>query len=829
MIITYNCIHAFSLSPSLSGVDQSSSVANGHLSVSSHPKPHPHGHINVHHHHSSAVIASSTSSQQVPGAASSIVNYAEATKSTPLLRGRSASDSNLSTLAVHHTSLVKAQQSSNGIHEDAPDTGVVESDKLRLIEVESEVASSTSDELMFKPVTSNMRGNSHYHSYTTTTTTPPSPSVATRTVQSDDGTRVVSPESAESSSSSDRSFSPPPSSLNDSLEQPLPVYAASNGMAKKVKASRYQHDDSHAGRRRVKLTSSHKKSDSRENSKSGQSSVAASLKVLGIPVGGAPRPPTPATPPSTLVTSQPIYGCRESDSSNSSSDGDTDSLNEEGSYSRSRRVVTHRSKKHSHQPTKAPVEATNHDDSSNISERKDGSKAETQGQSSGSTAAEVSSTNSKPKIVGILKKTSSSSIESSQSVSSTHMKRTPSSKANSSSQISTISSAKSQKRVRFVDQVATNNRHKTMHALHSDSLWNHVLPNGFSTQHLPNSAFTPRMRVLLSSKAPTIPPAVSGPPKRPTGPSNLNGITVHVPFASVESPPSPNHPPPEQKKSHQDSDSSGEDTTTDRNDAKTSKEYNKNGASSKNATKVRSGEPTSSNSQNTAKLMEDNLASKNSDGTSDISRVSAPSVPERSLDKTPTDNEINEMWEQIKTCLEREENKQSTSVPVQVYPFQMPNVNGMQRYTSTNQRENNIITDTSDLSLQREQNQAAGSIANSHSSTAGHNHQQMGKVSEQQSSGGPPVRLVHRQSSRNRPMRCQHQPHNQAQLARRHQSHTHHHATYPFADQDQSPQGQGQLVRVYPPMQTSSREPELVVRATASPINGRTGKTKVSV
>jgi hypothetical protein len=101
------------------------------------------------------------------------------------------------------------------------------------------------------------------------------------------------------------------------------------------------------------------------------------------------------------------------------------------------------------------------------------------------------------------------------------------------------------------------------------------------------------------------------------------------------------------------------------------------------------------------------------------------------------------------------------------------------------------------------------------------------------------VRLVHRQSSRNRPMRCQHQPHNQAQLARRHQSHTrhdhgagggghtHHHghtATYPFANQDQSPQGQGQLVRVYPPMQTSSREPELVVRATASPINGRTGK-----
>ena len=763
----------------------------------------------------------------MPGAAAgSTVNYTEATKSTPLLRGRSASDSNLSTLAVHHTSPVKAQQSLNGTHKDAPDAGVVESDRLRLIEVESEVASSTGDELMFKPVTSNMRrGNGHYRSYTTAT--PPSLSAATRTVQSDDGTRVVSPESAESSSSSDRSFSPPPSSLNDSLEQPPPVYVVDSGIAKKVKASRHQHDDSHAGRRRVKLTSSHKKSDSRESSKSGQSSAAASLKVLGVPAGGAPRPPTPATPPLTLVTSQPIYGCQDSDSSNSSSDGDTDSLNEEGSYSRSRRVAPHRSKKHNQQPTKATVEATNHEDSSNISERKDGPKVETQGQSSSSaatTTAEMpAGTNSKPKIVGILKKTSSSNIESSQSVSSMHMERTPSSKANSSSQISTISSAKSQKRVRFVDQVATNNRHKP---LHSDSLWNHVLPNGFSTQHLPNSAFTPRMRVLLSSKAPVIPAAVSGPPKRPTGPSNLNGITVHVPFASVESPPSPspNHPPPEQKKSHQDSDSSDEDTTTDRSDAKPSREYNKNGTSSKNA----KFEPTSGNSQNTAKLMEDNSASKSSNGTGDISRVSAPSVSERSLDKTPTDNEINEMWEQIKTCLERDENKQSTSVPVQVFPFQMPNANGMQRHGSASQRENNVTTDTSALSLQREQNQAGGSVVNS---TAGHNHQQMGKASEQQSSG-PPVRLVHRQSSRNRPMRCQHQPHNQAQLARRHQSHTHHHghtATYPLANQDQSPQGQGQLVRVYPPVQTSSREPELVVRAMASPINGRIGiKKKIS-
>ena len=745
-------------------------------------------------------MSSSTSTQHVvAGGASSTVNYAE-TRSAPLLRGRSASDSNLSSLAVLHTSTVKAQQSG---HKDAPDAGVIEDDKLKLIEDESEVAPSTSDELMFKPVA--YIGSSLYHS---SSTTHPSFSsyVAARMVQSDDGTRVVSPEPAESSSSSDRSFSPPPSSLNDSLEQPPPatsVYAVSS-VAKQVKASRQQRDNQ-AGRRRVKLTSSHKKPDSREKLKSDQSS----LKVLGVSAAGAARPPTPATSTTTFPTSQPIYVCQESESS--SSDGDNDSLNEEGSYSRSRRVA-HRLKKQVQQPIKAPVEAANADSSHGI-EGKEGSKAETLGQSSSSATTEVPVTNSKPKIVGILKKTSSSSIESSHSVSSTHMDRIPSSKANTCSQISMVSSAKSQKRVRFVDQVATNNRHNALHALHSDSMWNHVLPNGFNTHHLPNSAFTPRMRVLLSSKAPTIPPAVSGPPKRPTGPSTLNGITVHVPIASVESPPSPNDPPLEQKLP-QDSDSSNED-----NDVQPSKELNKNGAPLKNVNV--SGEPTFS------KSIENNLASKSSNGD-DISNIKAPSVSEKSLDKTPTDNEINEMWEQIKTCLE--ENKQSTtSVPVQVYPFQMPTVNGMQ---TANTRE--IVTDTSALSLQREQDQAATSTINSNSSTANHSHQQAGKASEQ--IGGPPVRLVHRQSNRNRPMRCHHQqPHNQAQLARRYQSHTHHDyggghthhghsVTYPFANQDQSPQGQGQLMRVYPPMQTSSREPELVVRATASPINGRTGK-----
>ena len=752
-------------------------------------------------------IPSSTSTQHVPSGngAGYTVNYAE-TRSGPLLRGRSASDSNLSSLAVHHTSTVKAQQSTDNYHKDVPD-GVVENDRLKLIEDESEVASSASDELVFKPVAD--IGSRYSRPYYNSSTTPSS-YVAARMVQSDDGTRVVSPEPAESSSSSDRSFSPPPSSLNDSLDQP-PATTNVSSVAKQVKASRQQHDN-RAERRRVKLTSSHKKPDSREKLKSDQSS----LKVLGVPAAGAVCPLTPATPTTTFPTSQPIYICQESESS--SSDDDNDSLNEEGSYSRNERVV-HRSKKHVQQPIKTPVEAAN-------AESKEGSKAETQGQSLSSAPTEVPVANSKPKIVGILKKMSSSSIESSHSMSNTHMDRT-----NSGSQISTVSSAKSQKRVRFIDQVATNNRHNAMHALHSDSMWNHVLPNGFNTHHLPNSAFTPRMRVLLSSKAPTIPPAVVGPPKRPTGPSTLNGITVHVPVASVESPPSPNHPPLEQK-SPQDSDSSEEDTAIDRKDVKdmqAPQELNKNGDPLK--TIQVGGEPTSSNRQNTVKLIEDDSVSKGSNGD-DVSNTKAPSVSEKSLDKTPTDNEINEMWEQIKTCLE--ENKQSTtSVPVQVYPFQMPTVNGMQRHGPPNMRE--IVTDTSALSLQREQNQVATSTVNSHSSTVSHSHQQAGKAHEQII--GPPVRLVHRQSNRNRPMRCHHQQsHNQAQLPRRHQSHTHHDyggghthhshtVTYPFANQDQSPQGQGQLMRVYPPMQTSSREPELVVRATASPINGRTGMT----
>ena len=706
------------------------------------------------------------------------MNYAE-TRITPLLRGRSASDSNLNTLLGHHASPAKAQQNLDNGQKDVPDAGS-EADKLKVIEVESEVAQSNSDDMMvFKPVTNNMGSRARGRHYNHTTI--PSSYIATRMVQSDDGTRVVSPEPAESSSSSDRSFSPPP--LNDSLDQPTSVCAVSS-VAKQMKASRQQHGgQAGQGRRRVKLTS-YKRPDSGDSNQ-------ASLKVMGVPA--VAHAPTPVTPP----TSQPIYVCQESESS--SSDDDNDSLNEGGSYSCSRHAA-HRSKKPVQQTVEKSVEpADTH--STHVNERKDEPKARTQGQSSSNVdTAEVPVTTSKPKIVGILKKTSSSSIESNQSVSSAgtvHGDRTPS-KINSGSQTSTVSATKFQKRVRFIDQVATNNRH-VRNALHSDSMWNNVLPNGFSTHHLPNSAFTPRMRVLLSSKATTIPPAVSGPPKRPTGPSNLNGITVHVPVASVESPPSPSHPPSKEQKSSQDSD---EDTT--------SKEHDQNGAPSKNVV-VNNGS-SSGHSRNTTTSIEDNLTSQTSNGD-DPSCAKSPSVSGKSLDMTPTDNEINEMWEQIKTCLE--ENKQSTSVPVQVYPFQMPAVNGMQRYGSANTRE--IATDTSALSLQREQSQATTSTVNSPSSTS-HSHQQTGKANEQGS--GTTVRLVHRQSSRNRPMRCQHQS------ARRHQSHTHHShaATYPYSNQEQSNQGQGQAgqLRVYPAVQMSSREPELVVRAM-SPINGRTG------
>ena len=713
-------------------------LANGHP-----PNSHTHGRINVH--------------QPVP-ASSAVAQRKADQANTFLLKGRSTSDPNLNALAGRSSaSAGKSQPSSVGYNEDVA-SSKADSAQLKVVEVET--SPSVSDELMlFKPVSS-VGGVRHYAT---------SFSIGGRT---DDGTRVVSPEPADSSSSSDRSFSPPP--LSDSLDQLTTQRYVIGNMAKQLKASRQQHEQ--PARRRVNQ-SSQKQPDSEDKLQNGQLS---SLKVTGVPLAGRSVPtPPPSLPPTPPATSQPIYVCKDSSSSN-----DDDSLSEESPHLPSKQAPS-QSKKQFHRT----VEATDYSTHNPI-EYGSETKPDSHEQHLSTSGANIAE--SKPKVVGILKKTSSSSHASMQAESSTGTVD----RQLSGSQTSISSSMdKPRKRVRFFDQVNSNNRHS--HVPHSDNVWHKVLPNGFNTQHLPNSAFTPKMRLFLSSKASTIPPAVSGPPKKPTTPSIRNGITVHIPVASVETPSSHDHQLTQQ------SPHSGSVEEIKPQDVERKKVQNNQNSDNPPKQVGVSEEFCDGNTSTTSSSMAN-------DANARVSSVSG-----RPLDNTPTDNEINEMWEQIRTCLD--DSKQS-KVPVQVHPSQ--------RCTPTTTAVGREVdSDLSSTSLQKEHNerQSAGTAPHSDSPFS-HGHQQASsKASEQAINSG--VKLVHRQSNRSRPMRCHHQAyvHPSTQLAKTQQNNFHHghSATYPYSDKEQA-QGHRQH-RVYPPTaQVSSREPELVVRAKASTINGRT-------
>ena len=717
-----------------------------------HPPPnntHTHGRINVHHH--PPVPSTTVVQQQLTSA--TITDQS----TNPMLRGRSASDPNLTSLAARSsTNISKAQHTrSSAVNSDQKDEVSAEGEKLNVMEVE--VSPNASDELMlFKPVKSVGGGRPH----------PNSSLVAGRLMQTDDGTRVVSPEPADSSTSSDRSSSPP---LNDSLEQPASRYVVSS-VAKQMKASRQQHEQ--AARRRVKLTSQ-RRPDSGDSLKNGQQSSVKAM-VVSATAHVHTTSPTPTPPPTPPPPSQPIYVCQEN-SSLSDDVGDSDSLNEEGSYSSHRRPPPYQSRKQFHRK----VDTASHDTSRNDQGVESRAVADSD---------ELAMKEIKPKIVGILKKTSTCSVELSQTGLSTGTLATDSGSLASSSSATN----RTQKRVRFIDQVSSTSKH-SHHAPNSDNVWNKVLPNSLNAHHLPNSAFTPKMRLFLSSKASTIPPAaINGPPKRSTAPSTLNGITVHVPGASMDNPSSPSH----RQLQHG---NSGKEVTA--KEVQSSTKEDNDGHEHSRLFKI--GDDSSSNSSSSAS------GKKSGDQL----------LTSKALDKTPTDNEINEMWDQIRTCLDREDGKQST-VPVQVYPFQAPPVNSVQYHTTSGVSSvyvREAETDTSAVSLQRDRNQSPAPPQYSNY----HNHQH--KTNDQ--SG---IRLVHRQSNRSRPMRCHHQAqmHTHTQLSRRQQNNYHHShsATYPYSEQEQA-QAHRQH-RGYPPnAQMSSREPELVVRATASTINGRTSKS----
>ncbi len=222
----------------------------------------------------------------------------------------------------------------------------------------------------------------------------------------------------------------------------------------------------------------------------------------------------------------------------------------------------------------------------------------------------------KPKVVGILKKSMSSKGP-------LRAKRTEFSKA---------------KRVSFSDKLETSYSSSTSRKGSPDTgyidpakleLWKRVLPNGVTTQYLPNSAFTPKMKVSLSSKA----------SQSPSTPQPANGISVHIPVATSET--------------YSKSDSLNCDVPV-----KTPS----------------NGEP-STQAQSHLSMVSVGL-----NGVVPISEYSEKPLNSTSqelshkehrqmlLENTPTDDEINNLWDQIRSALE---DNQKVFVPPQVFNFRI--------------------------------------------------------------------------------------------------------------------------------------------------------------
>lgn len=339
-----------------------------------------------------------------------------------------------------------------------------------------------------------------------------------------------------------------------------------------------------------------------------------------------------------------------------------------------------------------------------------------------------------PRLVGILKKPGSGS-QSSKPPSG------PSSACHSQAG-STLSSAMDQcsshggasevgrmnKRVRFRDQVNCGESSVTP-ALDPSSfqaqLWSRVFHNGFSTRFPPNSAFTPKMRLSLSSKA-TITPR-----KSPTTPPN--GVTVHMP-------------------------------TTE-------------GESSARAAEARQAGSTAQR----AELHGDTSHSSMEEGPAGLEQEleQATVAPGRGipLDKTPTDDDINDLWAQIRAYLQ---SKEKVSVLPQVFRF-LP-----EELEPVPEDEDQGTQPGRPPQLSQRQKQAPGPP---------------GGLAQKQ--------LVHRQHQP-RPLRCQHQLH---QPVPHWQRTSHPHPGSP----------------AHRRLQVSSREPQQALKATGTSIGKRGPATALSL
>lgn len=266
------------------------------------------------------------------------------------------------------------------------------------------------------------------------------------------------------------------------------------------------------------------------------------------------------------------------------------------------------------------------------------------------------SSSNKQKVVGILKKSNRySSVPFTNHYNrpryNSLLQETPcsSNEAFDKNQLGYGNSSKLQKRVRFSDQVDVHETNSPMVMNITDSvqieLWKRVFPKEFSQQSVPNSAFTPKMKCSLSSN-PTSSQGIPRTLKRSSLPSN---VSIHVPMAATEEYASPT-------KSR---------TTTGVEYPSAHNEYGNHNIEVKDLT--------------------DSV-----DGSSEASLNEQTVL--KSLDKTPTDAEINSMWDQIRQCLQ---DGRKVPVPPRVFNFKPPTENG--RRTLTNNYR--TVTPCSDSSL----------------------------------------------------------------------------------------------------------------------------------
>lgn len=244
------------------------------------------------------------------------------------------------------------------------------------------------------------------------------------------------------------------------------------------------------------------------------------------------------------------------------------------------------------------------------------------------------SSDGKQKVVGILKKTNKPSFIS--HYNRARLKSAPQAAALcSSNETLDQEDSKLPKRVRFSDQVGMCERSSSPKLTNiTDSvqieLWKRVFPKELSQESVRNSAFTPRMKCSLSSK-----PAGFQPPLKALKRPSNGKVSVYVPNAAIEDYVAPIN----------------------------------------NLRMPCSTGP--GNSSSVDQTMEVRDLSDSSDSSNEGTGSELAVL--KSLDRTPTDTEINSMWDQIRQCLQDE---RKMPVPPRIFNFKPPIENGRQTLTN---------------------------------------------------------------------------------------------------------------------------------------------------